>query len=78
MVTWKCLYYVLVCCLGSHTLKWSVGGVYIGPNSILAVGEKLLLCGTPDSPVRLAVGSDMQVTIGAAGFYTGQSGCHTE
>jgi hypothetical protein len=60
-------------------------GVFIGPNSILAVGEKLLLCSTLDSPVeapdspvpclmRLAVASDTQVTVGAASFYTGQSG----
>jgi hypothetical protein len=43
MSTWKCLLYALVCCLGSHTLNWSVGVVFIGPNTILAVGEKLLL-----------------------------------
>jgi hypothetical protein len=40
MSTWKCLLYALVCCLGSHTLKWPVGVVFIGPNIILAVGEK--------------------------------------
>jgi hypothetical protein len=27
--------------------------------------------------MRLAVGSDTQVTVGAASFYTGQSGHHT-
>jgi hypothetical protein len=43
MSTWKCLYYSLVCCLGSHTLKWPVGGVFIAPNTKLAVGEMLLL-----------------------------------
>jgi hypothetical protein len=40
--------------LGLHTLKWTVVVVFIGPNTILAVGEKLLLCGTPDSPVHLS------------------------
>jgi hypothetical protein len=39
MITWKCLYYAFVCCLGSHTLKWLVGA----PNTKLAIGEKLLL-----------------------------------
>jgi hypothetical protein len=29
-----------------------LGGVYIGSNSILAVGEKLLLCSTLDSPME--------------------------
>jgi hypothetical protein len=32
------------------------------------------LCGTLDSPVRLAVGLTPQVTVGAARFYTRQSG----
>jgi hypothetical protein len=65
MSTWKCLQYALVYCLVSHTLEWLVGVVFIGPNTILAIGEKLLLCGTPDntmeapdSPVRLAIGSN--------------------
>jgi hypothetical protein len=70
MSTWECLYYALVCCLGSHTLKWSVGVVFVGPNTILAIGEKLLLSAahwtvrwghrTVQCPcsVRLAVRSD--------------------
>jgi hypothetical protein len=63
MSTWKCLYYVLVCCLVSHTLKWLVGVVFIGPNTILAIGEKPLLSVAHQTvwcpwPVRLAVGSD--------------------
>jgi hypothetical protein len=41
MSTWKCLYYALVCCLGSHTLEWPVGSVFIAPNTKLAIGEKL-------------------------------------
>jgi hypothetical protein len=39
MSTWECLYYALVCCLGSHPSKWSVGGIYSLP-SLLAVGQK--------------------------------------
>jgi hypothetical protein len=35
-----------------HLQNGWLGGVYIGPNSKLSVGEKLLLLyGTPDSPV---------------------------
>jgi hypothetical protein len=34
MSTLKYLYYALVCCLGSHTLKWLVGVIFIGPNHI--------------------------------------------
>jgi hypothetical protein len=63
MSTWKCIYYALVCFLGSHTLKWSVGRVFIGPNTILAVGEKVLLCGTMDSPVQA---SDSRVHLSGA------------
>jgi hypothetical protein len=37
--------------------------------------------GSPDSlvpcTVRLAIGLTRQVTVGVAGFYTGQSTCHT-
>jgi hypothetical protein len=29
--TWKCLQYALVCCLGSHSSKWLVGGIYSLP-----------------------------------------------
>jgi hypothetical protein len=29
----------LECCLGSHTLKWPVGVVFIATNQIVAVGE---------------------------------------
>ena len=55
MSTWKCLLYALVCCLGSHTLEWSVGGVFIAPNTKLVVGEKLLLSAA-DLTVRCATG----------------------
>jgi hypothetical protein len=43
MSTWECLLYALVCHLSSHTLKWSVGMVFIGPKTKLATGENLLL-----------------------------------
>jgi hypothetical protein len=43
MSTCKCLVYALVFCLGSHTLEWPVGGLFIAPNTKLAIGEKLLL-----------------------------------
>jgi hypothetical protein len=38
--------------LGSRTLKWSVGVVFIATNQNLAVGESCLSHGAPDSPVR--------------------------
>jgi hypothetical protein len=54
MSTWKCLYYVLVCCLGSHTSKWPVGGIYSLPHTSSSWTESnsFLSAGTPDSPVR--------------------------
>jgi hypothetical protein len=79
MSTWKCLYYALVCCLGSHTLKWPVEGVFIAPNTKLAIGENLCSlwhigqC-TVHCSVRLAVGLTLQPTVGAHAFYTGHSG----
>jgi hypothetical protein len=72
--------------LGSHTLKWSVGVVFIDPNTKLAVGEKMLLSVAHRTvrwdhwtvrcpcPVSLAIGLTPQVTVGDAGFYTGRSG----
>jgi hypothetical protein len=57
-----------------------LGEVYIGPNSKIAVGEKLLFSAahrtvrwctgqrTVACPVRLAVALSEQVTVGAAGF----------
>jgi hypothetical protein len=77
MSTWKCLLYALVCCLSSHTLKWPVGVVFIGPNPISSrwtEGGNFLSTGTPDSPVRAmsaerwglqhsTVGSDRCLTV---------------
>jgi hypothetical protein len=66
--------------LGSHTFKWPVRGVFISPNTILAVGEKLQFSPahrtvrwcigqrTVACPVRLAIALSEQVTIGAVGF----------
>jgi hypothetical protein len=54
-MTWICLLYALICCLGSHTMKWSVGVVFIGPNPISSrwiEGNNFLSTGTPDSLVR--------------------------
>jgi hypothetical protein len=39
---WKCALYALVCCLGSHTLEWPVGVVFIAPTPKLAVGQKAI------------------------------------
>jgi hypothetical protein len=36
---WICQLYDLKCCLGSHTLKWPVGVVFIATNQIVAVGD---------------------------------------
>jgi hypothetical protein len=48
---WICQLYDLECCLGSHTLKWPVGVVFIATNQIVAVGKAAAM-GAPDSPVR--------------------------
>ena len=87
MSTWKCLLYALVCCLGSHTLKWSVGGVFIAPNTKLAIGEKLLLSaapdglvGSPDGLMPLSGVPNRWTDIAGDcrhDLYTGQSGLHT-
>jgi hypothetical protein len=62
-----------------------LGEVYIGPNSKIAVGEKLQFSAahrtvrwctgqrTVACPVRLAVALSEQVTVGAAGFSTPDS-----
>jgi hypothetical protein len=51
MSTWRCLYYDLECCLGSHTLKCPVGVVFIGSNPISShwtESNNFLSMGTPD------------------------------
>jgi hypothetical protein len=49
----------LECCLGSHTLKWPVGVVFIATNQIVVVGEgcwrwahRTVRCATGQCPVR--------------------------
>jgi hypothetical protein len=39
-MAWICLLYPLICCLSSHTLKWPVGVVFIGPNLISRLDRK--------------------------------------
>jgi hypothetical protein len=66
--------------LGLPHLQMAGWGVFIAPNTILAVGEKLQFSAahrtvrwctrqrTVACPVRLAVALSEQVTVGAAGF----------
>jgi hypothetical protein len=59
-LAWISLLYALICCLGSHTLKWPVGVVFIGLNPIYSrwtESSSFLPMGTPDSPVRTRQGS---------------------
>jgi hypothetical protein len=51
---WIFLLYALICCLGSHPLKWLVRVVFIGPNhsySRWTESSSFLSMGAPDSPV---------------------------
>jgi hypothetical protein len=53
MSTWKCLLYALVCFLGSHTSKWSIGSIYSPHTSSHWIeSSNFLSTGTPDSLVR--------------------------
>jgi hypothetical protein len=52
MSTWKYLYYALVCCLGSYTLEWPVGGIYRPQHNSSRLRKAAALCGTPDSPME--------------------------
>jgi hypothetical protein len=56
---WVCQLDDLECCLGSHTLKWPVGVVFIATNQNLAIGEvcwwrvhRTVRCATGQCPVR--------------------------
>jgi hypothetical protein len=67
--------------LGLPLLEMAGWGVFIAPNTKLAVGGKLLLSVVHrivrcPCPVRLAVSLSQQVTVGAQAFHTGQSGLH--
>jgi hypothetical protein len=62
--------------LGLSHLEMASWGVFIAPNTKLAIGEKLCsLRHTGQSGG--AIGLTLQPTIGAQTFYTGHSGCHT-
>jgi hypothetical protein len=75
--------------LGLPHMEMAGWGVFIAPNTKLAVGGKLLLfvvhqtvrCGhrTVRCPVRYAypLGLSEQVTVGVQALHTGQSGLHT-
>jgi hypothetical protein len=88
MSSWKCELCALVCLLGSHALERPIWGVFIAPNTNLAVGEKLLLSAAYRTVrwctgqcnvhclVRLTVGLTLQPTVGTQAFYIGHSGCH--
>jgi hypothetical protein len=63
--------------LGLPHLEMASWGCIYSPNTKLVVGEKLLLSAAHQTvrcpcPVCLAVGLTPQVTVGAAGFHTGQ------
>jgi hypothetical protein len=68
--------------LGLTHLGMAGWGVFIAPNTNLAVGEKLCSlrhtgqC-TVHCPMRLVVGLTLQPTVGVQAFYTGHSGLHT-
>jgi hypothetical protein len=82
---WICQLYDLECCLGSHTLKWPVGVVFIATNHFVAVGEvcwrwahRTVRCATGHCPVRQPRHPTVRVltvlTVGAlTSWGTGQS-----
>jgi hypothetical protein len=49
---WICQLYELECCLGSLTLKWPVGSVFIATDQIVAVGKAAGDGRTRQCPVR--------------------------
>jgi hypothetical protein len=66
-VAWICLLYPLICCLGSHTLKWSVGVVFIGPNPISSrwtESNSFLSTGAPDRALFTVLCLPRQPTVG--------------
>jgi hypothetical protein len=79
---WICQLYDLECCLGSHTLKWPVGVVFIATNQIVAVGEgclrwahRTVRCATGQCPVCRHV--TLSLGLGAGGPFNGLSLCGT-
>jgi hypothetical protein len=80
-------------CLGMFPglphLRMAGWGVFIAPNTKLAIGEKLLVSAAHRTVwwctgqcivhclVRLAIGMTPQATVGSHAFYTRHYGCHT-
>jgi hypothetical protein len=89
MSTWKCLYYALVCCLGSHPLGIAGWGCIYSPQHKSSRWRKVVLSTAHRTvrsctgqcivhcPVRLAIGLTLQTTVGVQAFHIGHSGCHT-
>jgi hypothetical protein len=83
---WICQVYDLECSLGSHTLKWPVGVVFIATNQIVAVGEgcwrwahRTVWCATGQCPVHRHVTLSLGLEAGRplealSSCGTGQSG----
>jgi hypothetical protein len=66
-MAWICLLYALICCLGSHTLKWPVVVVFIGPNpssSRWTESNNFLSSGAPDMALFTVWCLPRQPTIG--------------
>jgi hypothetical protein len=79
---WICQLYDLECCLGSHTLKWPVGVVFIATNQIVAVGEdcwrwahRTVRCATGHCPVCRHVSRPLG--LGAGRLLEALSSCGT-
>jgi hypothetical protein len=79
---WICQLYDLECCLGSHTLKWPIGVVFIATNQIVAVGEvywrwahRIVRCATGQCPVRRHV--ILSLGLGAGRPLEALSSCGT-
>jgi hypothetical protein len=76
---WICQLYDLECCLGSHTLKWPVGVLFIATNQIVAVGEGCWRGAPPCHPIVRAwswstVGGFVVMRHRTVWCHTGQSG----
>jgi hypothetical protein len=64
MSTWKCLQYILICCLGFHTLKWLVGGYYSLPHNYSHWTEAAAFYRRAHQTVRCT--PDMQCSLSGA------------
>jgi hypothetical protein len=72
---WICQLYDLECCLGSHTLKWPVGVVFIATNQIVAVEKAAGDGRTGQCPVRRHV--ILSLGLGAGRPLEALSSCGT-